>query len=61
MEGYSGSGGIKITNFKMKQYEKMHFNSYKEAELWMSETSIENDGVIRKEPDGKYYIFIEKP
>jgi hypothetical protein len=54
------SGGMKFNKFKVIQFEKMYFDSYRDAEMWLSETSIENDGVIRKEPDGRHYIFIKK-
>lgn len=54
------AGGIKLSGFFMKQLEKKYFPSYDEAQKWLESTDIENDGIIRKDNDAKYYIFTEK-
>lgn len=53
------AGGIKLSGFFMKQLEKKYFPSYDEAQKWLESTDIENDGIIREEPKGKFYIFVE--
>jgi hypothetical protein len=52
-----GKGGLRIEP-KMKKFEKKSFASYSDAEIFISNTDLENDGVIRKE-GGEYYIFVE--
>lgn len=57
MAGGIGSGKMRIT-LNMKQYEKLYFDSYSDAEIWLSNTNRLNDGVIRQE-GGRYYIFVD--
>lgn len=56
----SGDGNIKVDGFKLVQFEKKHFDNYSDAEVWLENTKVENDGEIRKEAGGGYYIFVKE-
>lgn len=55
-----GNGKIKVTNFKLIQFKKKYFDNYSDAEMWLSNATIPNDGEIRQEPGGKHYIFVKE-
>jgi hypothetical protein len=48
---------MRISGICMKKFERLYFDTYSDAEIWLSNTTIENDGVIRKEGEATYYIF----
>lgn len=51
--------GLRSVPLVMKVFKKKHFFTYDEAERWLRSTGVKNDGVIRKDPKGKFYIFVE--
>lgn len=40
--------------------QKIYFDTYAEAQMWLENTRLETDGTIHPDDDGKYVIFIAK-
>ena len=54
-----GTGELKIGPIIMNQLVKKPFETYSEAEEWMLTTTDKNDGQVRRERGGGYYVFAE--
>lgn len=46
-------------NLAMNQFQKKYFPTYCDANIWRNNTKEKHDGVIRRDTDGRYFIFVK--
>jgi len=47
------------TKLVMNQFQKKYFPTYCDAKIWRDNTKEKHDGQIRRETDGRYFIFVK--
>lgn len=58
MSNAAGKGQLRAS-LKMVKYEKLYFDNYADAQIWLENATVSTDGEIRPE-NGRFFIFVRQ-